>query len=92
MGTIIRFPKQWQDADINYYGLELFVESCGKLLNRIVEGLLEFMDTCREARKRELRSERNSRRAPPGGRRRLKKPDVGLTLLIRRRFECLRSR
>ena len=27
MGTIIRFPKQWQDADINYYGLELFVES-----------------------------------------------------------------
>ena len=30
MGTIIRFPKQWQDADINYYGLELFVESYGK--------------------------------------------------------------
>jgi hypothetical protein len=68
MGTIIRFPKQWQDADINYYGLELFVESCGKLLdslpaetrsaarqefNRLVEGLLEFMDACREARKRD---------------------------------------
>jgi hypothetical protein len=68
MGTIIRFPKQCHDADINYYGLELFVESCGRLLdtlpaetrsaarqefNRIVEGLLEFVDGCREARKRD---------------------------------------
>jgi hypothetical protein len=68
MGTIIRFPKQCQSADVNYYGLELFVESCGKLLNtlptetrsaarqefnRLVETLVQFMDTCQEARRRE---------------------------------------
>jgi len=66
MGTIIRFPKQCQDANVNYYGLELFVESCGKLLNtlpdetrsaarqelnRLVEDLIQFMDACQEARK-----------------------------------------
>jgi hypothetical protein len=63
MGTIIRFPKQCHDANVNYYGLELFVESCGKLLNtlptetraaarhqfnRLVEDLVQFMDTCQE--------------------------------------------
>jgi hypothetical protein len=68
MGTIIRFPKQCQSTDVNYYGLELFVESCGKLLNtlptetrsaarqefnRLVETLVQFMDTCQEARRRE---------------------------------------
>ena len=68
MGTIIRFPKQRQDGEINYYGLELFVESCGKLMdtlpvetrsaarqefNRIVEDLLQFMDACQEARRSE---------------------------------------
>jgi hypothetical protein len=68
MGTIIRFPKQCQSADVNYYGLELFVESCGKLLNtlpaetresarqelhRLVENLVQFMDTCQEARSSE---------------------------------------
>ena len=66
MGTIIRFPKQCQSADVNFYGLELFVESCGKLLNtlptetrsaakqefnRLVETLVQFMDTCQEARR-----------------------------------------
>ena len=66
MGTIIRFPKQRQDGEINFYGLELFVESCGKLidtlpvetrsaarqeLNRMVEELLQFMDACQEARR-----------------------------------------
>ena len=68
MGTIIRFPKQCQSAVVNYYGLELFVESCGKLLNtlpaetresarqelhRLVENLVQFMDTCQEARSSE---------------------------------------
>jgi hypothetical protein len=68
MGTIIRFPKQCQDATINYYGLELFVESCGKLLNtlptetraaakqefnRLVEDLIQFMDACQEAHRSE---------------------------------------
>ena len=63
MGNIIRFPKQCQDANVNYYGLELFVESCGKLLNtlptetrsaarqefnRLVEDLIQFMDACQE--------------------------------------------
>ncbi len=66
MGTIIRFPKQCQSADVNFYGLELFVELCGKLLNtlptetrsaakqefnRLVETLVQFMDTCQEARR-----------------------------------------
>jgi hypothetical protein len=64
MGTIIRFPKQCQDANVNYYGLEQFVESCGKLLNtlpvetrsaarqefnRRVEELVQFIDACQEA-------------------------------------------
>ena len=68
MGTIIIFPKQCQSADVNFYGLELFVESCGKLLNtlptearsaarqefnRLVENLVQFMDTCQEARRSE---------------------------------------
>ena len=68
MGTIIRFPKQCQDANINYYGLELFVESCATLLNtlptetrsaarqefnRLVEDLVQFMDACQEARRSE---------------------------------------
>ena len=68
MGTVIKFPKQWQDKEINYYGLELFVESCCKLLDtlpielrstvkrefdRLVEGLLQLMDECQEARSRE---------------------------------------
>ena len=35
MGTIIRFPKQCQDTTVNFHGLELFVESCGKLLNTL---------------------------------------------------------
>jgi hypothetical protein len=35
MGTIIRFPKQRHDAEINYYGLELFVESCGRLMDTL---------------------------------------------------------
>lgn len=41
MGTIIRFPKQWQDGDrwqdggIDYSGLELFVESCWKFLDTL---------------------------------------------------------
>ena len=63
MGTVIKFPKQ--DKEINYYGLGLFVESCCKLLNtlpiesrstvkqefdRLVEGLLQLMDACQEAR------------------------------------------
>jgi hypothetical protein len=66
MGTIIRFPKQCQDANVNYYGLELFVESCGKLLNtlptetrsaarqefnRLVQNLVQLMDACQEAHK-----------------------------------------
>ena len=65
MATIIKFPKQCQDANVNYYGLELFVESCGKLLNtlpdetrlaarqefnRLVEDLVKLMDACQEAR------------------------------------------
>jgi hypothetical protein len=64
MGTIIRFPKQCQVADVNYYGLELFVASCATLLNtlpaetgsaarqefnRRVEELVQFMDACQEA-------------------------------------------
>jgi hypothetical protein len=68
MGTIIRFPKQCQDTNVNFYGLQLFVESCGKLLNtlpaetssaarqefnRLVEDLVQFMDACQEARRRE---------------------------------------
>ena len=68
MGTIIIFPRQCQSADVNFYGLELFVESCGKLLNtlptetrsaarqefnRLVENLVQFMDTCQEARRSE---------------------------------------
>jgi len=68
MGTIIEFPARPQDIGVNYYGLELFVESCGKLLatlpletrhtakqefNRLVEGLIQFMDECQEARSRE---------------------------------------
>jgi hypothetical protein len=68
MGTIIKFPTPpWQDIDINYHGLELFVASCCKLLDtlpvetrhpakqefdRLVEGLLQFMDECHEARSR----------------------------------------
>lgn len=65
MATIIKFPKQCQGANVNYYGLELFVESCGKLLNtlpdetrsaarqefsRLVEDLVKLMDACQEAR------------------------------------------
>ena len=65
MGTVIKFPTQWHEIDINYHGLELFVESCCRLLdtlpvegrnpakqefNRLVEVLLQFMDECREAR------------------------------------------
>ena len=68
MGTIIRFPKQCQDTNVNFYGLQLFVESCGKLLNtlpaetssaarqefnRLVEDLVQFMDACEEARRGE---------------------------------------
>jgi hypothetical protein len=68
MGTIIEFPTRPQDIDVNYYGLELFVESCCKLLdtlpletrhtakrefNRLVERLIQFMDECQEARSRE---------------------------------------
>ena len=82
MGTIIRFPKQWQDADINYYGLELFVESCGKLLdtlpaetrsaarqefNRMVEGLLEFMDACQRPAKGINCQSGTAEEAPSGG-------------------------
>lgn len=66
MGTIIRFPKQCQDTRLDYYGLELFVESCGRLLNtlptdtrseakeefnRLIEDLIELMDACQDARK-----------------------------------------
>ena len=66
MATIIKFPKQCQDANVNDYGLELFVQSCGKLLNtlpdetrlaasressnRLVEDLVKLMDACQEAR------------------------------------------
>ena len=68
MGTIIRFPKQAQDAPVNFYGLELFVDSCGKLLNtmptetrsaarqefnRLLENLIQFMDECHETRRSE---------------------------------------
>ncbi len=68
MGTIIRFPKQCQETNVNFYGLELFVESCGRLLNtlpaetrsaarqefnRLVENLVQFMDACQEARSSE---------------------------------------
>ena len=68
MGTIIRFPKQCQDTPVNVYGLELFVESCGKLLNtlptetrsaakqkfnRLLEDLVQFLDECRETRRSE---------------------------------------
>ena len=68
MGTIIEFPARPQDINVNYYGLELFVESCGKLLdtlpletrhgakqefNRLVERLIQFMDECQEARNTE---------------------------------------
>jgi hypothetical protein len=68
MGTIIKFPKQCQDTPVNFYGLELFVESCGRLLNtlptetrsaarqefnRLVENLVQFMDACQEARRSE---------------------------------------
>jgi hypothetical protein len=68
MGTIIRFPKQSQDAAINFYGLELFVKSCGKFLNtlptetrapakqefnRLVDDLLQFIDAFQEARRSE---------------------------------------
>lgn len=68
MGTIIEFPTRPQDINVNYYGLELFVESCGKLLdtlpletrhaakqefNRLVERLIQFMDECQEVRSRE---------------------------------------
>lgn len=73
MGTVISFPKQrkdkdigYRDEDIDYSGLELFVESCLKLLNtlptetgpaarqefnRMVEELLQFMDLCQERRR-----------------------------------------
>ena len=69
MGTIIDFPaKQCQDTNVNLYGLELFVESCGKLLNtlptetrsaaiqefhRLVETLVQFIDECKEGRRSE---------------------------------------
>jgi hypothetical protein len=69
MGTIINFPaKQCQDTKVNFYGLELFVESCGKLLNTLptetrsaaiqefhtlVETLVQFMDECEEGRRSE---------------------------------------
>ena len=68
MGTIIIFPKQCQSAVVNFYGLELFVELCGKLLdtlptetrsaakqefNQLVETLVQFMDTCQGARRSE---------------------------------------
>jgi hypothetical protein len=69
MGTIIKFPTPTcQDVDINYDGLELFVASCCKLLdtlpvearcpakqefNRLVEGLLQFLDECEEVRSSE---------------------------------------
>ena len=68
MGTIIEFPTRPQDIGVNYYGLELFVESCCKLLdtlpletrhttkeefNRLVERLIQFMDECQEVRGRE---------------------------------------
>jgi hypothetical protein len=68
MGTIIRFPKQCQDTNVNFYGLELFVESCGKLLNtlpaetssaakqefdRLVADLVQLMDSCQQARRSE---------------------------------------
>lgn len=64
MGTVINFPaKQCHATDVNFYGLELFVESCGKLLNtlptetrsaaiqefhRLVGTLVQFMDECKE--------------------------------------------
>jgi hypothetical protein len=66
MGTIIRFPKQCQEINVNFHGLELFVESCGRLLNtlpaetreparqefhRLVETLVQFMDACQDARR-----------------------------------------
>ena len=53
---------------MNFYGLELFVESCGKLLNtlptetrsaarqefnRLLENLIQFMDECQETRRSE---------------------------------------
>jgi hypothetical protein len=61
MGTVINFPKRCQE--INYYGLELFVESCSKLLDtlpdetrstakeefdRLVECLLQLMVACQK--------------------------------------------
>ncbi len=69
MGTIIDFPaKQCQETNVNFYGLELFVESCGKLLNtfpaetrsaarqefdQLVENLVQFTEACQEARRSE---------------------------------------
>ena len=46
MGTIIRFPKQRQDGEINYYGLELFVESCGRLTGARFGGRPFIADAC----------------------------------------------
>jgi hypothetical protein len=56
------------EADIDYDGLELFVASCWELLdalpvearhrakqefNRLVKGLLQFLDECQEGRRSE---------------------------------------
>ena len=69
MGTIINFPaKQCQVTNVNFHGLELFVELCEMLLNtlptetrsaaiqefnRLVETLVQFMDECKEGRRSE---------------------------------------
>jgi hypothetical protein len=66
MGDVIKFPKQWQNGDIDYSGLELFVDSCWKFFDtfpverravartefgQMIEGLLRFIDACKAARR-----------------------------------------
>jgi hypothetical protein len=72
MGTIIEFPTRPQDIGVNYYGLELFVESCCKLLDTLP---LETRHTTKDEFNRFSRTADSVHgRMPRGAQQRIERP------------------